>query len=171
MKGCAEAGAELDRPYHLALLAEAHLMAARPAEATAVLERAMAHVSATPTYFYMAEMCRLRGVAAAHCLRASDVVEKWFFQALEVAGSQAALSLQLRSLLSLTDLWTRSGRGDSGRERLASAYARFKEGFETPDLCAADKCLRSFPSEPALGTAPTGARPRSISTHAAGGGR
>lgn len=65
MKGCAEAGAELDRPYHLALLAEAHLMAARPAEATAVLERAMAHVSATPTYFYMAELCRLRGVAAA----------------------------------------------------------------------------------------------------------
>ena len=140
MNGCAAVGAELDRPYHLALLAEAHLIAGRPAEAAAALEPALAQASATPGFFYTAELCRLHGIAAIGC-RQFEAAERWFLRAVEVSSSQAAISLELRSLLELAGLWRQSGRADAGRERLAATYARFTEGFETPDLRRAAQYL------------------------------
>ena len=127
MNGCAAVGAELDRPYYFALLAEAHLIAGRPAEAAAVLERALACASNTPTFFYMAELHRLRGIAAIHCRANSEAVERWFRQAIDIASGQGALSLELRCALSLAE-------EQGQREHLCKVYSRFTEGFDTPDL-------------------------------------
>ncbi len=134
MNGCAAVGAELDRPYYLALLAEAHLIAGRPAEAAATLDHALACTSATPSFFYQAELCRLRGIAATQCRQTADVVEGWFRSALEVAASQSALALELRGALSLAAWRAEIGRGDSGRARLSKVLEQFTEGYETPDL-------------------------------------
>jgi DNA-binding winged helix-turn-helix (wHTH) protein/predicted ATPase len=160
MNGCAAVGAELDRPYHLALLAEAHLIAGRPAEAAAALDLALARASATPAFFYTAELNRLRGIAATQCRQSADVAEQWFFRALETAASQAALSLELRSVLSLARLWVQAGREDSGRERLAEVYAQFTEGFETPDLRQAAECLQLIAAGQELRAAATTGRLR-----------
>jgi DNA-binding winged helix-turn-helix (wHTH) protein/predicted ATPase len=146
MAGCAAAGAELDRPYHLALLAEAHLLAGRPAEAAAVLDLGLARASATPKFFYLAELYRLRGVAAMQSREEPEVAERWIVLALETAVTQAARSLELRAASTLAGLCTRFRRGDHGRQRLAGVYARFTEGFDTPDLLQAAKQMRSFPS-------------------------
>ena len=142
MNDCAAVGAELDHPYHLALLAEAHLIAGRPAEAASVLETALANPTDAPGFFYAAELYRLRGVAAIRCNQAADAAEGWFLRAIEVAAAQEALSLELRSALSLADLGTPRGPGSSPRKRLAEVYARFTEGFETPDLERAAAYLR-----------------------------
>jgi DNA-binding winged helix-turn-helix (wHTH) protein/predicted ATPase len=154
MNGCAAAGAELDRPYHLALLAEAHLIAGRPAEAAAVLDLALAHTSDTPNFFYAAELYRLRGVAAGSLTlsrpEASRAAGHWICRALEVTALQGALSLELRSSLSLAELCNQTAQADSARERMAKVHARFTEGFETPDLRKAADFLRSIPLEPAI---------------------
>jgi DNA-binding winged helix-turn-helix (wHTH) protein/predicted ATPase/type II secretory pathway predicted ATPase ExeA len=144
MNGCAAVGAELDRAYHLALLAEAHLIAGRPAEAAAVLESALECASATPAFFYMAELYRLRGVSAIHCRQRSEVAERWLKKALEVATSQSAVALQLRAALTLSDLWTELRRGSDGRELVSTAYSQFNEGFETPDVREAASRLGSL---------------------------
>lgn len=141
MNGCTAVGAELDRPYHLALLAEAHLISERPAEAAAVLDLGLARAPATPEFFYTAELYRLRGIAAIRCRQPFDVAEGWLLKALGVAASQSALSLELRSALTLSDLLTEHRHRNAGRERLSAAYARFTEGFATPDLHRAAKCL------------------------------
>lgn len=142
MNGCAAVGAEIDRPYHLALLAEAHLLAGRPAEAAAVLDLGLACASTTPRFFYIAELYRLRGIAAIRCRQSLETAERWLSRALDAAASQAALSLELRAALSLADLYMGLER-HSHRERLAATYRRFNEGFETPDLRRAAKCLES----------------------------
>jgi predicted ATPase len=142
MNRCSEVGAEIDRPYYLALLAEAHLLAGRPAEAAAVLDLGLACASATPKFFYIAELFRLRGIAAFRCSQPLDIVEGWLNRALDAAASQAALSLELRAAVSLADLCAELAQ-DTQSERLGATYRRFTEGFETPDLRDATKCLRS----------------------------
>ena len=149
MRGCAAVGAELDRPYYLALLAEANLAAGRPGEARAALEQALA--SAAPGFFYLAELCRLRGVAAMECREAAGAAEPWFLRARRTAAAQAALSLELRAEVSLAGLWSQTGREEAARRRLAETRARFTEGFDTPDLRRAAGFLASPAGGPDAG--------------------
>ncbi len=143
MNRCSAVGAEIDRPYHLALLAEAHLLAGRPAEAAAALDLGLECASSTPRFFYIAELYRLRGIAAIRCRQSLDTAEGWLRRAIDVAASQAALSLELRAAMSLADLRRQDGRGDSITGQLAEVFARFSEGFETDDLRRAARHVRS----------------------------
>jgi tetratricopeptide (TPR) repeat protein len=147
LNGCAVAGAELDRPYHLALLAEAHLAAGRPAEAAAVLDTALALIEAAPAFFYAAEVYRLRGVAGFECREAPETAEQWLLRARAAARAQSALSLELRAALSLADLAAFRGEPGRGREQLAEVYAHFTEGFDAPDLRLARRRLQAAISE------------------------
>ena len=144
INGCAAVGAELDRPYHLALLADAHLSAGYAGEAAAALDDAFACASSAPAFFYMAELNRLRGISAAECGQPLEVAERWILKGVQTAQAQSALSLELRSEMSLADVWRQHLRGDAGRERVAAAYARFTEGCETPDLIRAARCVRTM---------------------------
>jgi predicted ATPase len=66
--------------------------------------------------------------------RAEAEAENCFLQALDIAGRQAAKSLELRAALSLGRLFQRQGRPEPARQRLAEIYGWFSEGFETADL-------------------------------------
>jgi adenylate cyclase len=139
MNGCAAMGAELDRPYYLALLAESRLIAGRPAEAAATLEDGLKLAAGTPNFFYTAELCRLRGIAAAQCREPVQIAERWLLRAIDVAASQGALSLELRAALSLAELAPPSAQQDVARARLTEILDRFTEGLDTPDLLQAVK--------------------------------
>jgi predicted ATPase len=58
----------------------------------------------------------------------------YFQQALDLARSQQAKSLELRAAMSLARLWQRQGKGAEARELLAPVYGWFTEGFDTADL-------------------------------------
>jgi hypothetical protein len=45
--------------------------------------------------------------------------------------------------LTLSDLWTKSGRGSDGLDLVSSVYAQFHEGFDTPDVREAASRLGS----------------------------
>lgn len=62
-------------------------------------------------------------------------------RSLSVARQQGALSWELRTSMTLARLRAKQGRGQEGRELVASVYARFTEGFGTPDLEEAQKVL------------------------------
>lgn len=68
-------------------------------------------------------------------------VEALLIRALNVARNQGALAWELRSATALAQLWQRLGRPLQAQELLAPVYARFTEGFATPDLQKARRLL------------------------------
>jgi predicted ATPase len=128
-------GAELDRSYFLALLAEAHGMIGQPEAGLAVLAEALTHVDTTGERFYEPELYRLKGELLLQ--QSSDhqaEAESCFHHALDIARNQQAKSLELRAAISLARLWQRQGKRGEARQVLAEVYHWFTEGFDTADL-------------------------------------
>jgi predicted ATPase len=143
MDGCRAASVEMDRPYHLALLAEAYSRGAQPQEALSVLDEALGMVRNTRTFYYEAELLHLRGIVLKEeGNRSFQDVETHFQQALEVARSQNARSLELRAAVSLARLRRDHGERRKAKQLLAEVYGRFTEGFDTPDMAEAQAILR-----------------------------
>ncbi|HKF23524.1 MAG TPA: AAA family ATPase [Candidatus Angelobacter sp.] len=132
--GCRAAGAELDVPYHLALLAEAYMRARDGRRANATLREAIEQVKTNHSFFYEAELWRLQG----HLHWAFDAdraaASECFLHALEVAQQQGARSLELRAAVSMAQLLRDRGESGRGAELLAPVYRSFAGQGETPDL-------------------------------------
>ncbi|HYI81984.1 MAG TPA: AAA family ATPase, partial [Acetobacteraceae bacterium] len=129
-----ETSARLVDSMWLGFIAEAHALAGRIDAAFAALDRAGERAAASAESFYRAELHRLRG--ALH-LRRGEVGEgqRWLNEAMHLARSQGARSLELRAATDLARLWRdRGGRRAAARDLLAPVYGWFTEGFDTPDL-------------------------------------
>jgi tetratricopeptide (TPR) repeat protein len=98
--------------------------------------------------WYVPELLRIQGEillqrGAERVLAAEGCLD----QAAAMAREQGALSWELRIALSLCRLRLTQGRGDEGRQELASVYDRFTEGFDTADLVAAKGLLQELRTE------------------------
>ncbi len=129
-------GARLRLPYYLSLLAQVYGNAGRAEEGLICINEALAEARTHNERWWDAELHRLRGELLL--MRGGDVsdVEAAFLRAIEIARSQQAKSLELRSTMSLARLWIAQNRQDDARGRLGDVYSWFTEGFETPDLQA-----------------------------------
>jgi predicted ATPase len=164
-------GAEIGRPYWLAMLAESCGKVGRSAEGLSVLAEALAMVHESGERRWEAELHRLKGelllmqssardgsrTAPAVTTMTADAdvgasgqspllteVEACFRQALAVAHRQSAKSMELRAAMSLGRLWQHQGKWDEARELLAEIYGWFTEGFETADLQEAKALLEEL---------------------------
>jgi predicted ATPase len=72
--------------------------------------------------------------------------EALLLRSLDVARQQGALSWELRSAMSLAELWRDQGRHDAAVNLLVSVRDRFTEGFSTADLVSAGRLLRRLRS-------------------------
>jgi predicted ATPase len=138
-------GAEVDRPYYLALLAEVYGKAGQAEAGLHILAEALAVMDAIEERYCEAELYRLKGElllgrAAEHHVEA----ETCFHQALDVARRQQAKSWELRAAISLSRLWQRQGKRAEARELLAPIYGWFTEGFDTADLQEAKVLLEEL---------------------------
>ena len=131
-------GAELLRPYSLALLAEACGHAGHADEGLHLLAEGLAVADHNAERWYEAELYRLKGElllqAAGGVQNAASTAEECFQQALAVARRQEAKSLELRTAMSLSRLWQQQGKREEARTLLAPIYSWFTEGFDTADL-------------------------------------
>jgi hypothetical protein len=132
--GCRAAGAELDLPYHLALLAEAYIRARDSRRATATLREAREQVKNNHSFFYEAELWRLQG--HVHWIFATDhaAASECFLRAFQLAQQQGAKSLELRAALSAARLMRDRGECGQSAELLAPVYRSLAGQGETPDL-------------------------------------
>jgi predicted ATPase len=163
-------GAELVRPYFLALLAEAHWKAGKVEEGLSVLTEALALVEKTGERMWEAELYRLRGelllrmgeegrVGETESGREGEVTkityspippfspsspQECFHRAIQVARRQQAKSLELRAAMSLSRLWQKQGKKEEARKMLSEIYGWFTEGFETADLKEAKALLEEL---------------------------
>jgi predicted ATPase len=126
-------GAQLWIPYYTAFLARAYEIAGRIKEALAQLDDAFCTVEMTGERWYAAELNRHKGrllLRQGHV----EAAEGLYGKALSIAEEQGAKLWELRAAASLARLCRDKGRAAEGRDLLASIYAWFTEGFDTPDL-------------------------------------
>jgi class 3 adenylate cyclase/tetratricopeptide (TPR) repeat protein len=134
--------------YELLVFAEALLKAGAPDRALERIDEALEVIENNGSRLFLAECLRLRGESLnALGARASDA-EACLTRAIETAGRQNALSLELRAATSLARCWRDQGRLSDARDLLAPVYGRFTEGFDTADPVDARAILNAlvFPS-------------------------
>jgi predicted ATPase len=128
-------GAELLRPYHLCLLAEACSKTGLLDEALSASREALAIADEHENRAFEAEIHRLKGELLLKQNNSSTAEAQSCFQrAIEIARKQSAKSWELRATMSLARLFAKQGRRDEARTMLAEIYGWFTEGFDTADL-------------------------------------
>jgi hypothetical protein len=113
-------------------------------EALRTVEGAIAEAELRGAGFNLPELRRLQGVLLM--LRGptdEQAGEDAMSTAIELARRQGALAWELRATTSLTRERLRRGRGRPGKAlgELSAVYAKFTEGKDMPDLCAARELL------------------------------
>jgi predicted ATPase len=146
-----DTGAEVVRPYYLALLAEAYGKVGQTVEGLSALTEALEAVNNNRgARFYEAELYRLKGELTLQSKpsQGESAVEKdaeeCFWDAVEIARRQQAKSLELRATMSLARLWQQQGKKAEARQMLADIYGWFTEGFDTKDLQEAKALLEEL---------------------------
>ena len=135
-------GAEPERAYWLALLAEAHGTDGQAEEGLGLLREALVVVEKSGVHQWEAELYRLQGDLLLHqTVPDAQQAEACFCHALATARRQQAKSLELRTAMSLAQLWQRQGKRAVARQMLAAVYGWFTEGFDTADLREAKALL------------------------------
>jgi class 3 adenylate cyclase/predicted ATPase len=128
-------GAEILRPYFLALLAEACGIMGQPEAGLPALAEALTLADTTGERWCEPELHRLKGALLLQ--QSSDnqaEAEASFQHAIRIAQSQQAKSLELRAATSLAKLWQQQGKRQEAHDLLAPVYNWFMEGFDTLDL-------------------------------------
>jgi predicted ATPase len=126
-------GAELFRPYLLALQAEACGSGGQIEAGLDALEEALVAADQHAERFYEAELYRLQGELLLRS-RLQVEAEACFQRALDIARQQRAKSLELRAAMSLSRLWQHQGKRSEARQLMGEIYHWFTEGFDTDDL-------------------------------------
>ena len=138
-------GAVLARPYFLSLLVEAHGATGQPEAGLTALTEAFTLIETSGEGWYVPELYRLKGTLLLQQSPDHHVeAEVCFHQAISIAQSQHAKSLELRAATSLTCLWQQQGKRTEAYELLAPVYGWFTEGFDTPDLQEAKTLLEAL---------------------------
>jgi predicted ATPase len=153
-------GAEIQRTYFLALLAEAYGKGGQATEGLPLVAEALATADRTGERFYEAELYRLKGELSLQSKPGEDKsktsqdesevrspeseAEACFWQAIEIARRQQAKSLELRATMSLAWLWQQQGKQKEAHQMLAEIYNWFTEGFDTKDLQEAKALLEEL---------------------------
>jgi predicted ATPase len=134
------AGAVAGTPIALIRLAEAHAILGQSVEGLNCLAEAGQIIAMTEERRNEAELHRAR---ADLLYAAGDrpAAEQSYRQALAVAKRQCAKLLELRAAIGLARLWGDHGKCSESRDLLASIYAWFTEGFDTPILQEAKALL------------------------------
>ena len=129
------AGAEVERPENLSLLAEACMKTGRLNDGLSALTEALAAADDHENRYYEAETHRLKGELLLRQNNSNAAeAQNCFERAIEIARKQSAKSWELRATMSLARLLAKQGRRDESRAMLAGIYGWFTEGFDTADL-------------------------------------
>jgi len=162
-------GARLFLPFFLAFLAEEDLQVGSIQDGLQVVTEALQLTETNLDRFWEAELYRLKGELVLQSgVRSQNKsrrvqsprsgvtnpqpptpsphseAEACFQQAIEVARSQGAKSLELRAAMSLARLWQQQGKQQAARNTLSEIFGWFTEGFDTKDLQEARALLKEF---------------------------
>jgi class 3 adenylate cyclase/predicted ATPase len=136
-------GSQLYLPTFLTYLAVAYAKAGQLEQAVKQLEEVEELVERTDTRCDEADMHRLRGELLA-AIGDAAAAEQSFYKSLAVARQQSARMWELRTTISLAQLWSEQARRGDARNLVALVRNRFTEGFDTPPLKNAEAMIRGL---------------------------
>jgi predicted ATPase/DNA-binding winged helix-turn-helix (wHTH) protein len=126
-------------------LAEGLAALGQHAAALTAVDKAILLVTQNGNSFDFPEMLRIKGEILAAMPQSDGLeAEACLLRSLNQARSQADLSWELRTAMSLAKLMSKQGRLEQGRTLLAEVYGRFSEGFATADLQKARRQMESM---------------------------
>lgn len=123
-----------------AALAEALGQVGALSSGHAIIDEALTRSEHQGERWYLAEFLRIKGelLRLEETPQARQNAEEHFQRSLECARQQQALSWELRAAMGLARLYRGQGQFREARDALGPVYTRFKEGFGTTDLMAAN---------------------------------
>ena len=151
----------LTQPYVYALLAEALGKTGQLEEGLRCVAEGLDLIEKTGERWWEAELYRVKGELVLEEMKTSQKskacpeqgrrskrqmsqagkAEECFWQAIEIARSQQAKSLELRAVIRLSRVWQTQGKKVEARQVLEECYGWFTEGFGTVDLQQAQSLL------------------------------
>jgi predicted ATPase len=149
LKAFESTGAEILKPYFVALLAQAHARAGQPDIGLELLNTAQVTANRNQERWWEAELYRLKGELllerkSGQAQQNLTEAQQCFSHAIEIARTQDAKGLELRATMSLTRLLSRRGERKKAYAILAPVYDWFTEGFDTADLRDAMEMLKQL---------------------------
>ncbi len=137
-------GAQVQLSSWFGLLAEVNAAADRPEQGLAAIDQALHWVKHTNERYYEPEIQRLH----ARLLRQAEpaeygLAEQALRRSIASAQSQGALTRELRASMDLAELLRGQDHKLVVDELVQPLYARYTEGFDTPDLQRAQAMLGS----------------------------
>jgi predicted ATPase/class 3 adenylate cyclase len=134
-----------EQSHCAALLAEAYGKEGQTEEGLRVLTEDLAQVHKTGARFYEAELHRMKGeLLSRWTVPDEEQSEACFQEAIKIARSQSAKSLELRAAMSLSRLLQAQNKKTEARQLLSEVYGWFTEGFDTADLKTAKALLEEL---------------------------
>ncbi len=131
--------------YYATLVAQACLKGGQTEQAHSVLTKELERVRDTGVRYYEAELHRIKGeVLLRRSASSRNEAETCFHTAIDLSHDQGTKSLELRAIMSLSDLWQKQGKKEEARQMLQDIYGWFTEGFDTADLKQAKQLLNVF---------------------------
>lgn len=134
-------GALFPMPDYLSWVADACHTLGYVDEGLAAIDEAMVIIGQTDQRWREAELLRRKGRLLEQTQADFAQIEVCYLDAIAIAQSQQAKSLELRAVLSLYHLFKRQDRLDEAYQKLQDIYNWFDEGFDTPDLREANRLL------------------------------
>jgi len=130
----------------LGRLAESQAVAGDLLQATATIDEAIRRNEESEERWCTPELLRIKGavVLQSRIDSAEAIAEEGFLKSIQLARTQAALSWELRTAISLARLWQNQNKAKQAHELLSPIYLRFGEGFETDDLGFAKGLLNAL---------------------------
>jgi predicted ATPase/DNA-binding winged helix-turn-helix (wHTH) protein len=126
---------------HVAL-AEGLMRAGNADEAAFEVDAGLALSKTLGETLNLPELLRVRGEIWLQTTPADPIAaEQAFHLSLRQANAQSALSLELRSTMSLACLWSSQGKSVDAANLVEVIYRRFTEGFQTADMKRARQLL------------------------------
>jgi hypothetical protein len=122
----------LSQPFLLSLKARLHIAAERYEKAQSVLNEAADLIQSVDDRYAEAEVERLQG--ELWVMNGKGNPEERFLHALAVAEGQKAKMMQIRTAVSLCQLWQRQNKTEEAYRLLSESYGWFSEGFATNEL-------------------------------------
>jgi class 3 adenylate cyclase/predicted ATPase len=137
----AATGAELFRPYSLAVLAETYGKASEPNKGLECVDDAIANAVANNVHFFDAELFRIKAVLLSQKNSEPRYALESLERAVKTARLQGAKMLELRALCDLAELRYRIGSPADELKEIATLISEISGGTNAVDVLRAKKIL------------------------------
>jgi predicted ATPase/DNA-binding winged helix-turn-helix (wHTH) protein len=120
----------------LIVLAEGLARSGRILRGLDAIEEAFGRSEQNQEGWCFAEILRVQGelILRTHAPRSAAEAEEHFLQSIDSARRQQTPSWELRTAMSIAELWRGCDKPAAAEQLLSSVYNKFSEGFETNDL-------------------------------------